>query len=373
MRIGIDLRKINDSGIGRYTQSLVHHLLRIDKKNEYVFFLYPEDMKRFCYTGNNVRMVEDTSGKYSILEHVSISRKARQLGLDLFHAPHYVLPLFLSCKTVVTIHDLIHLIYPTGNGFTRTAKKFYAEQMIRQSAKKADRIIAVSRNTKKDLVALVPEVEEKIVVIHNGVEWESDTGLGRFHPTKGEETDRALERYGIHKGYFLFVGNERVHKNLSGAVQTAKELWAEFKIPLVVIGVNPEAGRVFIDREDPSLAHIYFLERVNPEDMVHFYNGAYMLLFPSLYEGFGLPILEAMACGTPVIASNRSSIPEVAGTAAHLIDPDNPKELVQAARLFLTNALVAKDHVERGFAQIKKFSWDEAAKRTLEIYKGLSG
>lgn len=371
MRIGIDLRKIHDSGIGRYSSSLVHYLLDVDRENRYFLFLNPKDMRRVCFPGENVERIPEYSGKYSAMEHVTLPIQAARLRLDLFHAPHYVLPMFLPCKTVVTIHDLIHLIRPTGDGLTRTAKKIYAEKMIRLAAWKADRIIVVSEHTKKDLLSLVPGAEKKVSVIHNGIEWQIGKAPCRFHKTKGDETNRVLGKYGLGKGYLLFVGSDKVHKNLGGAVRCARRLWDEFKIPLVVVGVGNEAGRAFIGPGDPSLFEVHFLDQVEPEDMIHIYNGAYILLFSSYYEGFGLPILEAMACGVPVIASNRSSIPEVAGNAAQLVDPDKPEEMIRAARNLLSNALITQEYVERGFQQIKKFSWADAAKKTLEIYRSL--
>ncbi|VAX24593.1 hypothetical protein MNBD_NITROSPINAE01-624, partial [hydrothermal vent metagenome] len=194
MRIGIDARKIEDTGIGRYIENLVDGLIAAESAHEYILFMEPSAIDRFKYLADRVQVVPETAGKYSLQEHYSLAKKASDMKLDLFHAPHYVLPFFLKTPSVVTIHDLIHLISPSFS----VMEKIYAKFMIRSAISRASAIITVSNRTKSNLVLLLGADKEKISVIPNA-------GGADFARTPEDELAGKLEELGVEKGYYLFV------------------------------------------------------------------------------------------------------------------------------------------------------------------------
>lgn len=353
MRIGIDVRKIADSGIGRYTQNLIENLLKIDSLNEYILFFHPDDAQNYDYPGKNARKVIESAGKYSLSEHWALARQAQKHKLDIFHATHYVLPRFLKCRSVVTIHDVIHLIDPSFGFFARA----YAKIMIRSAISKSDMIITVSSQTKDDLLSIFNAPVSKINVILNG-------GGSDFGPVTGDKLNRSLDEMGLERGYCLFVGSDRPHKNLKAAEGVLAAMRADTRF--VVVGRIKQSEK---KRYEKFGARVKFFEKVDKQKMEALYSGALALLFPSYHEGFGLPPLEAMACGTPVVASNRSAIPEVTGDAAELVDPDDISAMVRALEKIRDDGEERKRLVEAGAKRAEKFSWEKTARMTLEIYE----
>lgn len=351
MRIGIDARKMGDGGIGRYLENLLTQLLRINNEHHYVLFVTPDETA-LC-NSDRVTCVVEPAQKYSLTEHFSLARKAEAQKLDIFHAPHYTLPLTLKIPAVVTIHDIIHLQDP----HTGIAAKAYARFMIGAAAKKAKRIITVSHTSKKELLNLLHLPAKKIVVTHNGG--------GDFGPMAKSDREKKLNPLAISPGYLLFVGSDRPHKNVTALIEVLKRLPDDQRAVVV--------GRM---RQKSSFApfgkRVTFVNQVEKETMQALYCGAAALLFPSWLEGFGLPPLEAMACGTPVVASNRSSIPEVCGDAALLCDPDDYDSMVAALQKIASDHHFHDDLVTKGFARAKEFSWEQTAEETLAVYEALA-
>lgn len=355
MRIGIDARKIEDSGIGRYTENLIKNLINIDRYNEYVVYLPPDVIRKYDYPEERVTKVPESSGKYSITEHFSLAKKAEQSRLDIFHTPHYVLPYFLKTKSVVTIHDLIHLTDPSIGLF----KKTYASAMVNSAVSKSEKIITVSEFSKKEIVRLTNVPSEKIIVTPNG-------GGADFKRPPDDELYPALQNFGIEHGYFLFIGSDRAHKN----VMAVKKV-------MDIMGENARfvlAGR-FLD-ETKKLFKSYgkritFIGNVDKEKLEALYAGASALLFPSYMEGFGLPPLEAMACKTPVVASNTSSMPEVIGSAGILTNPDDAKAMAVALTRIKNDDAFRGDLIRKGIENCKKFSWKKMAEETLKVYESI--
>lgn len=356
MRIGIDVRKIDDTGIGRYIENLVEALLKAPGEEEYVLFLSPEAAERREYPEDRVTKVIERSGKYSVEEHVTLPLKAARTGLDLFHAPHYVLPLFMRTPSVVTVHDIIHVAAP---GFGALAR-VYARFMISTAARRARAVIAVSEHTKKDLVSLLGVPEDKIRVIPNGG--------GDFSPMNGGGLDEALGGLGLSPGYFLFVGSDRPHKNLGAVRQVMDKLDGDTVFVIV--------GRVAEERKKEFARfgrRARFFDNVDKETMRALYSGAAALFFPSLYEGFGLPPLEAMACGAPVVASGVTSIPEVVGEAAALAPPDDIGTMAALLRKIRDDGAFRDELVRKGYERVKQFSWEKTARMTLDAYRAAAG
>ncbi|MBI4667366.1 MAG: glycosyltransferase family 4 protein [Nitrospinae bacterium] len=353
MRIGIDARKIYDTGIGRHISNLVDNLLEVDGGHHYVLFVTPEDFDRLAYPEERVTKIIEPAPKYSLKEHWTLARNADGQRLDIFHAPHYVLPYFMKTPAVVTVHDAIHVIDPSYGFAART----YARVMIGSAVKRARAVITVSQRTKEDLVELFEARGDKIRVIPNG-------GGGDFTRPPEPVIISTLSQMGIQPGYFLFVGSDRPHKNQKAVAEVLNRLDNSFRFAIAG-RTRPEARKIF----EKFGSRVTFVDFVDKTRMAALYSGAAALLFPSYHEGFGLPPLEAMACGTPVVASNRSSIPEVVGDAAVLVDPDDYESMAYQLREIAMDNRYRAELARKGHERVKIFSWRKMAEATLEVYE----
>ncbi len=353
MRIGIDVRKIDDTGIGRYIENLVENLLTLDEENEYVLFSSPEGLAKYNFPTGRVVEVIEASKKYSVSEHFTIPRKASKHQIDLFHSPHYVLPYFITQPSVVTIHDIIHLKDRTVGKFAKN----YAHVMIGNAVRKSRRVLTVSQTTKNDLESYFNIDPVKIKVIHNG-------GGSDFHPTDTKELIAILEQMSIFVPYFLYVGSDRPHKNINAIASVMKHL--DDKARFVIVG---RVSEVVKQRFAKFGDNVLFFDNLGKPEMTALYTGASALLFPSYLEGFGLPPLEAMACNTPVVCSNRSCLPEIVGNASVLVDPDDHKTQAKELVRLVTNKPNRRRYVKLGQERVKLFSWLNTAKATMQCYK----
>jgi len=374
-RIGIDVRKAADFGIGRYIERLVGGLARL-AADELEFHLFggPEALK-ICRraAGRNRRfvMVEETSASYSLREQYSLPLALRRSRIDLYHSTHYVLPHGPLPRLVVTsVHDLIHLILPEQLP-SRWALT-YARHFLGRAARRSDTVITGSAASRHDLLRHFPKTAgEKVRVIPYGVD-------ERFHPAAdgGERAgDRiGLERLGVTGPYLLYVGNFKPHKNLAGVLEAFAHCQQEgLQHHLVLVGrelsfqegLAERAGR--LPRPDRLIA----LGRQPDNHLPMLYRGADLFLFPSLYEGFGLPPLEALACGTPVLVSRGGALAEVLGDAAHYVDPADTADLARRILALAGDPDSARIAAEKGPERATLFPWTETARQTLELYRGL--
>jgi glycosyltransferase involved in cell wall biosynthesis len=363
--IGIDARKIQDFGIGTYIRNLVRALAALDAENRYVLLAKPGDREGLQDLPDNFRVVLESSPVYSMRELLALSWKLSRQALDLYHSTHYVLPAVVQSPVVVTIHDIIHLLYPE---FLPSNLAFlYAQRMIRRSLVRGDRIIAVSQNTKNDLMQHFDVDGHKIQVVYNGVE-------DAFrHQLAAEEKERWLRSLGLEPPYLLFVGNPKPHKNLDTVVQAyarAREI-APFDAPLVCVGSRQ--GSEFKIRQRAAhlgiAGHVRLLGHVAQEALPAVYQGATLFLYPTLYEGFGLPVVEAMASGVPVITSNTSALKEVAEGYAHLVDPLDVEGMARAIAHVMGDPEHRNALARLGARRAEDFRWERTAKKTLEVYR----
>ncbi len=369
MRIAIDARKLHDFGIGTYLRNLLHELAAIDPSTEYVCLARPGDLAEVAAAGANIRAVAETAPAYSLTEQLRLPLAARRLRADLFHAPHYVLPPFLPGRAVVTIHDCIHLRFPQY--LPSRAAWVYAHGMIRLAARKAERVLTVSEASKRDILHYTGVRPDKVVVIHNGLD-------ARFSTAPDEEAlDRVKQRFDLGHPYVLYVGNIKPHKNLERLIEAFATARASGPDDLRLIVIGDEISkypalrqRVHRHRLDK---HVRFFGFQPAATLVAFYRLARAFVFPSLYEGFGLPPLEAMANNTPVVTSHLSSMPEVAGDAAILVDPYDPASIADGLRRAVNDEPLRQQLIARGRERVKAFSWRQAAVRTLEAYRGAIG
>jgi glycosyltransferase involved in cell wall biosynthesis len=364
VRIGIDARKLHDFGIGTYIRNLLRHLSRLDRDTEFVLFARAEDRDQLAALGENFRSVVETSGNYSVAEQLKIPLAIRREGVTLFHAPHYVLPPLVTCRSVVTIHDCIHLMFPQylPNRFAYT----YARASISLAALRATRVLTVSESSKRDILRFVDTPADKIDVIYNAY----DERFG-IEPAE-EEVVRVRERYQLHDEFVLYAGNVKPHKNLERLIEAFDLVRARGldHLKLVLIGdeISKYAALRRAVHQHQLHKYVRFLGYLPEETLAVMYRLAGVFVFPSLYEGFGLPPLEAMASGTPVVTSNLSSLPEVAGDAAVLVDPYDPQAIADGIHRVLTDEELRRELRRRGLARARQFSWEQSVRRVREIY-----
>ena len=364
MRIGIDARKLHDFGIGTYIRNLLRELAAMDHDTEYVIISRPDDAAAVCALGENFRPVAATAGNYSLAEQIAIPRALTRERVDLFHAPHYVLPPLVSCPSVVTIHDCIHLMFPQY--LPNRWALAYARTSISLAAKRATRVLTVSESSKRDIQRFVDIPPGKIDVIYNSVD-------PRFGAEPNEETvDRVRERYQLHSDFVLYAGNVKPHKNLERLIEAFHIVRNRGldELKLILIGDDISKYTALRRAVHRHQLHNYvrFLGYVPEDTLAVMYRLAGVFVFPSLYEGFGLPPLEAMASGTPVVTSNVSSLPEVAGDAAVLVDPYSAEAIADGMYRVLTDHDLRSDLRRRGPLHARQFSWQSSVRRVREIY-----
>ncbi len=365
--IGFDARKVRDFGIGTYIRQLLEAIARRPEGAGYRFRVYRKaaDRDLFAELPERFEMVSEESAGYSIAELTRLPWRLWRDRLDLFHATHYVLPPLPRGRAVVTIHDIIHLLYPQF--LPSRAAHLYARAMIRRALRRADRIITVSYNSKRDLVDYFSVPPSRIEVIYNGVS-------PRFRPdVPAEERERVARRHGLPSPYLLFLGGEKPHKNLQGVVRAFAEARRRAELPhaLALAGPpprNPARLEALISALDLS-GRVFRPGLVAEEDLPGLVAGADVLLYPTLYEGFGLPVVEAMACGTPVLTSATSALQEIAGGYAYLVDPMDIDAIARGIVALATDEKTRTDFRELGKKRALDFSWDKAAEKTLEVYR----
>lgn len=381
MRIGIDARPLQISwhkvrGLGRYTQSLIKSFLEIDNENEYFLFVdkslpsnLPFPMNKFNLMPS--KLINRFHRPKSVRKEILLPAEALFHNIDIFHfTTHLDAPFWHPCKTVATVHDLIPLVFPKEYiGYFTYAKRFHLKQQ-ELAVRRADMVITISHTSKRDVIKYYGIKHKKIIVIHEGV----DT---IFHPMKDlSALERLRSHYKINKPFILYVGGTDYRKNFERMLTAFSHYKrkSKNKIILVVVGQKNIKETRKLKKKTLKLGienEVFWTGFVSNEDLVLFYNTAELLLFPTLYEGFGLPVLEAMACGTPVIASNIPSLSEVAGNAAILIDPYNIEEMAESIERVLKDAKLRNNLINRGFKQVQNFSWKKTAKETLNVYRML--
>ena len=374
MRICIDMSPAvhQRGGIGRYAREIAAALRRIDPDGEYV---------GLCDRGAYGRgealpggmalathgLVDRAWRLYSLESHI-LSRPAdgRLPAADLFHATDNVLPRVAGMRTVMTLHDLAFHIYPQTH---QRLNRWYLRVAMPRMLRSADAVIAVSHATAQDAVRLYGVEEERLRVIHEGVE-------ARFRPAGADDVARVRAAYGLPERYLLHVGTIEPRKNLLALLEAYRMLRSQgVDCPLVLVGRRGWLSESFFAarREAGLERHVRVLGAVADGDLVALYSGAAAFVFPSLYEGFGLPVLEAMACGAPVVCADNSSLPEVAGDAALLVPATDAAGLAAAVRRVLDDDVLRQDLCAKGRRRAAGFTWERAAYETLRLYRDLLG
>ncbi|MEE8555492.1 MAG: glycosyltransferase family 1 protein [bacterium] len=363
--IGIDARKLGDFGIGEYLRHLIGHLPAAGPEREYVLF-HRGDAPAEWRGVANLRPVRDDAPPYSLREQWSLSRNPRRHGLGLLHLPHYVVPVLPSGPHVVTVHDTIHLAFPEN--LPGPAARWYARFMLGRAVRTSRRILTVSEYSKGQLMARLGVPEEKIAVIP----------LGRPPDARPDcenmEEGGVPGQYGLARPFLLHVGNLRMrHKNLPTLLAAYTLLRQRHRLdpPLALCGGGgAESVWAGIERLPGELRRdVRVLGFVPRAHLMALYRAAAVVVCPSLDEGFGLPALEAMGCGTPVVAAEAGALPEVLGGAGLTVPPREPEAFAQELARVLTDGALRETLVRRGLARAAEFSWAEHARRTVQVYR----
>jgi glycosyltransferase involved in cell wall biosynthesis len=365
VRIAIDARKLHDYGIGTYIRNVLKQLSRLDHRNEYVLLCVEQDCTAVAKLGDNFRAVVARSAPYSVGEQFVVPYLLKRHAVDLFHAPHYVLPPLTPCRSIVTIHDCIHLMFPQY--LPNRLAYAYARASMWAAAHRADRVLTVSQTSKRDILRFFDIPAEKIDVIYNAI----DERFGVDPPE--EEVFRIRERYQLSGQFVLYAGNIKPHKNLERLILAFHRVHQSGLDQVKLLIIGDEISRYATLRRAVHRCqlhkHVRFLGFVSDETLAVLYRLASVFVFPSLYEGFGLPPLEAMASGTPVVTSNVSSLPEVVGDAAVLIDPYDYTSIADGIRRVLTDADLRATLKAKGLARAREFSWERSVARIRDIYE----
>ncbi|MFA4818081.1 MAG: glycosyltransferase family 1 protein [Parcubacteria group bacterium] len=385
MRIGIDARTILNPekgdaiGVGHYTYQLIRHLLQIDRENEYVLFfdfrVREKDVKKFTRPNVKIKFYPFSDYKkympVAYSEILGTATLARE-NLDVIHAtsPMSRIPASYRGKTVVTIHDLA--VYKVPDVFPQLMKT-KTRAVLNLMAGKADKIIAVSNSTKKDILEIFKCPEDKVKVIYSGYD-------RRFSDKSTAPREKILEKYGVKDKYILFLGTLEPVKNISRLFEAfkifregRKKEQGKCEYKLVMAGKKGWMAKEYkqIAKDLEIGKDIIFTGYVIGDEIVPLFQYADFFVMPSLYEGFGTTVLEAFATGTPAIVSNVSSIPEIAGGAAELVNPLNVQEIASAMLKLAKDENLKNMYREKGLRQVEKFNWEKTARETLEVYKSL--
>lgn len=345
-KIAIDARMIEMSGIGTYIQHFM---------NKGIYDVALGDEETIHKYDKNIKVIPFDASIYSIKEQLKFPyKKLKKEKIDVIHFPHYNVPLFYRKDFVVTVHDMTHLVFPEF--LRRKIGVLYAKLLMGKALRKSRVVYTVSENSKKDILRFFHINPEKIEITYNAID-------GSFYEKEKSEVAYLYEKYNIPKNnkIVLYVGNLKAHKNLSRLMEALSKMKEIDDITLLLVGKAFENQS--LDEIEDRLQmkkHIVKTGMVESEELVDLYNVADVFAFPSLYEGFGIPPLESMACGTPVVCSNTSSLPEVVGDAAMMFDPLNVDEMSECIRKVLFDADVAKTYIAKGKEHYKVFDWSKA-------------
>ena len=376
MKVALDIRRMTEFGVGTYIRNVVRTLACLDRDSTYFLIGSADRMAECGALPPNFQSVLLNEPDNTLKGSLDFRAIVRRLDCDVVHIPHlYWIPRGLSCPYVITVHDLLEHMYGSRDASSfRRSLHFY---LTRRVLRKAARVIAVSQFTKNEIEKLLAISDERIEVVYNAID-------ERFLHGHATDVDREMiaQRYLVNYPFILYAGAIRPHKNVVRIIEAfsalKNELQKEERLPdlkLIIIGddlsSHPRLRRTVVRSGVQN--DVRFLGFVPIEVLRIFYDVAKVFVFPSLYEGFGLPPLEAMAHGTPVVTSTTSSLPEVAGNAALLVNPENVFEIRRGLQRALLDPALRAQMKQRGYEQAQRFSWTASVSRILEIYREVAG
>ena len=362
MRIGIYARGLTEKsgGVKVYINELTNSLIKILPKNDALFVFHNSDKKVFNKKSNVHEILLKSKSKL-YADFIEAPRLINQNNLDVILFPKNVIPYRIKAKKLVTIHDLAYYM-PKYNAYT-LLDTIYMKFMIKSSCKRADKIISVSENTKKDIINILNINPDKIEVVHEGVD-------SKFKIIKDKEKlDNIKKKYNLSNNFIFYAGSISPRKNIKRLISAFQSIQEKTNLDLVITGNKlwKNQQEMQMIKQNPRIKVLGFIPE---EDLPALYNLAKIYIYPSLYEGFGLPILEAQACGCPIISSNASSLPEVAGKhGALFVNPQSEKEIAQSIENVFNNPKLKSQLIKAGFDNVKSFEWSNSAVRTMKVLR----
>lgn len=372
MRIAINTLMVNREDFGggeKYLYHLLHNLAKIDIKNQYFIFTNQQNQQRFTINQDNFKtivcLVGKSKAKRIFYEQFILPKMLKDQKIDIFHGPTNTLPLNLPCPSVLTIQYMFSFIMPED--YRPTYRRWYFNTLSKLSAKRATKIISVSEDNKKQITKFLEVPDSKIEVVHHGLE-ESFRRI-----TDRRKIEPVLNKYGIGKKYILCVANNVLNKNLERLLKAFSLLKEKYKIPhqLVIAGSEGFIRSRVLKREKIKKAYpdVVFTGFIDHKLLPYLYSGAEIFASPSICESFGMPLLEAMACGVPILTSNVFAMPEVVGEAALKVNPYDYREISRALYALLKDGNLRRKLINNGLERVNQFSWKKAAKETLGIFE----
>ncbi|MCX6340469.1 MAG: glycosyltransferase family 1 protein [Candidatus Aureabacteria bacterium] len=378
IKICIDARWIGEkiAGIGRYTVYLLKYLSEMDSENSYLV-LFQDEAVRDSVCGElrlgartNWRILTLPYGIFSIRGQLSLPRLLRKEGVDLFHSTNFMAPLMRGrAKLVTTVHDIIPLKFPEYAPRSKKTRLFPVYRaLMKRLVAVSDLIIADSEHSRRDIIEVLGTPADKVRRVYLGVD-------PKYRPLPSAVKAEVKQRLGVRDRLALFAGRADPYKNLISLVRAAEAVNANGKIHCTIVVAGEKDSRYpevdnYINRAGIH-NEVRFIGSLDEDELIPLYNAADVLVLPSFYEGFGLPPLEAMACGTPVICSNRASLPEVVGDAGILVEPTDVRAIASAMEHVFTDGALRARMSAAGLERAKLFPWKKTAEETLKLYKEL--
>ena len=360
MRIAIDARMIKPGsmhGIARYVYHLLQELKKLRLEHTFLVLVNRDSPLEQIEWPEHLQLVQMNADWISLREHWELPKVLRRLKVHLFHAPSYVAPIFTPCRMVMTIHDLNHMVLPQ---FYTPLHQLYYQLIVRSCIKRSQYILTVSHFSKEEIVRNLHLSSEKVFVTYNGV---SD----RYRPVGDKEfLDYVRDIYELPEQFIFCLSNNKPHKNVQQLVRAF--CYSDINIPLVL--ACPVDRNIIRIAENYGKKHlIYFTKFISEVHLPAVYSMTHLFVYPSTYEGFGLPPLEALSCGAPVVVARSSSLPEVVGDNAIFANPYDFKAIAEALELGISDEGLRGKLTEFGVQHARRFSWSSMTKQTLEIYE----
>ncbi len=362
MHIAIDARLVSYTlgGISQYTMRLVNALAALPSEDE-ILVLESQRANGEAAWPETVRRARLVTPPHNRFEQFTLPMELLRVPADVLHSPDFIPPFRRRCRSVITIHDLAFMRFP--HLLTAESSRYYGQ--VGRAVRSADRVIAVSQSTRQDILDLLDVDPERITVVYSAAAPE-------YRPLDPEEQRERRARLGLPEEFILFVGTLEPRKNLPTLLEAMPRLWREQRVPLVVVGGKGwlyERVYMTLDRLRLTEEQVQLVGAVPSRDLADYYGCATCLVMPSLYEGFGLPALEAMACGTPVVVSNVSSLPEIVSDTGLLVDPEDVDALADALGKLLSDQDLRGKLGGLGLQRASTFSWNRTARETREVYR----
>lgn len=369
MKIGIDARLYSASGIGRYLRNLISNLQKIDHRNEYYIFINNKDYDNLVMA-NNFKKVNTNISWYSFSEQLKFPKILNKYKLDLVHFPHFNAPIFYQGKFIVTIHDLIHQHYQTKKATTHNLlfyrfKTVGYKLVFSKALFRSQKIIVPSNFVKNQLIEEWKVPENKITVTYEAVE---DNFVKIAQKNNLLVWQNLQEKHHIKKPYLFYIGNAHPHKNLNRLLKTFEKLSNQYpNLQLVLSGPDSWFWQKY--QKENKNKQVIFTGFISDNELITLYKNAQAFIMSSLEEGFGLPILEAMACGIPVISSYAGSLKEIGGDAALYFNPQDENEMIEKISKLLEDKKLQNELIKKGKERYQKYSWKKLAEQTLQVYQ----